>query len=78
MLDLENKSSLGAHEEFIGGPKAKPMEKEFKEAHDMKAFHGLRPCVIVLRVRIQLGKAHDQSLFVHPLCMCNIYMRYIC
>ena len=39
------KSSLEAHEEFIGGPfylgrpKAKPMEMKFKEAYDMKAFH---------------------------------------
>ena len=52
------KSSLEAHEEFIGGPfhlggpKAKPMEMEFKKAHDMKAFKGLGPFVIVLRVRI--------------------------
>ena len=37
---------------YLGGPKGKPIEMEFKEAHGMKAFHGLGPCVIVLRVRI--------------------------
>ena len=37
---------------YLGGPKAKPMVMEFKEAHDIKAFHWLGPCVIVLRVRI--------------------------
>ena len=36
----------------LGGPKAKPIEMESKEAHGMKAFHWLGPCVIVLRVRI--------------------------
>ena len=48
-----------------------------KEAHGMKAFLGLGPLVIILRVRIGLGKALDHSLFVHPFCMCHVYMRYI-
>ena len=37
---------------YFGGPKAKSMEIEVKEAYDMKAFNGLGPFVIVLRVRI--------------------------
>ena len=45
-----------------------------KEAHGMKAFLGLGILVNILGVRIGLGKAHDHSLFVHPLCMFNIYM----
>ena len=44
-----------------------------KEAHGMKAFPGLGPLVIILRVRIGLGKAHNYSLFVHPFCMFNVY-----
>ena len=78
------KSSLEAHKEFINGPfyleglKAKPMEMEIREAHNLKAFHGLGLCVIILRVRIKLEKAHDHSLFVHPLYIYNICMRYVC
>ena len=47
---------------------------EAKEAHGMKAFLRLYPHVIILRVRIGLGKAHDHSLFMHPLCMINVYL----
>ena len=47
---------------------------EDKEAHGMKAFLGLGPYVIILRVRTELEKAHDLSLFMHPLCMFNVYM----
>ena len=83
-MKCKMKSSLKAQEEFIGGPfylggpKAKPMDMEVKEAHDIKAFHGLGPCVIVLKVRIKLENAHDHSLFMYPLCMCNVYIRYVC
>ena len=50
------------------------MMMEDKEDHGMKAFLRLGPLVNILSVRIGLGKAYDHSLFVHPLCMFNVYM----
>ena len=29
-------------------------------------------------VRIGMRKIHDQSLFMHPLCMFYVYIGYIC
>ena len=62
----------------LGGLEAKPIMMVTNEAHAMKAFLGLGPVIIILRSRIELGKVHDHSLFVHPSCMFNVYMWYVC
>ena len=39
---------------------------------------GSKDPLYILRVRIGMRKIHDQSLFVHPLCMFYVYIGYIC
>ena len=58
----------------LGGLEARPMIMVIKEAHRMKAFLRLGTLVNILSVRIRLGKAHDHSLFMYPLCMINVYI----
>ena len=79
-MNVNQKSCGSRLKSSIGGPfnlrglEIRPMMMVTKEAHKMKAFIRLCPHVIILRVRIGLGKAHDHSLFVHPFCMFNVYM----
>ena len=74
-LNVHHKSYDLKIEEFnwrpvnLEGLEAKPMMMVTKEPHGMKAF-----LVYILSVRIGLGKAHDHSLFMHPLCMFNVHV----
>ena len=71
------KSSIGGLFN-LEGLEAKPIMIEDKEAYRMKVFLGLGPYVIILSVRIGLGKAYDHSLLMHSSCMFNVCMRYVC
>ena len=73
------KCSLEAHEEFKEAYSTLEAQRQSPwrwspRRHDMKAFNGLGPFVIVLRVRIQLGKARDHSLICASISACVMYI----